>query len=276
MVWNKRAFIDTGLIVFLLLPLAGCASKSDLDYLRYDVEQLSTRFSKVDKDLGALRNETKEGMDKNIKGLQTDIESMRKGAADLQANLEAMKVDMQVVSGKLDDASLASKKPADELALLRDDMERRFAAAEERLGKLEKGLDEQKKIAVAATEKTPEALYQKGLDTFKNGDPQKARELLAKFIELYPSHELAANAHYWLGETYYGEKKYDQAVLEFQEVIKNFPGKEKVPAAMLKQGMAFKELGDVKSARYVYKKLIEGFPTADETKTAKGKLKELR
>jgi outer membrane murein-binding lipoprotein Lpp len=101
MVWKKRAFIDTGLIVFLLLPLAGCASKSDLDYLRYDVEQMGTRFSKVDKDLGALRNETKEGMEKNIKGLQTDMESIRKGAADLQANLEAMKVDMQVVSGKL-------------------------------------------------------------------------------------------------------------------------------------------------------------------------------
>jgi tol-pal system protein YbgF len=276
MVWKKRAFIDTGLIVFFLLPLAGCASKSDLDYLRYDVEQMGTRFSKVDKDLGALRNETKEGMEKNIKGLQTDMESIRKGAADLQANLEAMKVDMQVVSGKLDDASLAAKKPADELTLVRDDMERRFAAVEARMAKLEKGLEEQKKAAVAETEKTPEALYQKGLDTFKNGDLQKARELLAKFIELYPSHELAANAHYWLGETYYGEKKYDQAVLEFQEVIKNFPGKEKVPAAMLKQGMAFKELGDVKSARYLYKKLIEEFPAANETKTAKEKLKELK
>ena len=87
---------------------------------------------------------------------------------------------------------------------------------------------------------------------------------------------MAANAHYWLGETYYNEKKYDQAVLEFQEVIKKFPGKEKVPAAMLKQGMAFKEMGDAKSARYLFKKLIEQFPTADETKIAKEKLKDLK
>jgi len=210
---NVMRFINTRLSVIFLLALAGCASKNDLDYLRYDVEQMSTRFSKVEKDLGTLRSETKDGLEKNLKGLQTDMETIRKGAADLQANLEAMKVDMQVVSGKLDDAALAAKKPADELALLRDDMERRFAAVEERLGKLEKGFEEQKKATVAATEKTPETLYQKGLETFKNGDPQKAREFLAKFIELYPAHELAANAHYWLGETYYAEKKYDQAVL---------------------------------------------------------------
>jgi tol-pal system protein YbgF len=87
---------------------------------------------------------------------------------------------------------------------------------------------------------------------------------------------LAANAHYWLGETYYSEKKYDQAILEFQEVIKNFPGKEKVPAAMLKQAMAFKEMGDTKSARYLYKKLIEEFPAAAEAKSAKEKLKDLK
>lgn len=270
-------FAATGLAaVVFSFCLTGCASKSDLDYLRYDVEQLNTRFAKNEKELGSLRNETREGLEKNLKGLQADMETLRKGAADLQANIESMKVDMQVVSGKLDDAALAAKKPADEVALLRDDMERRFAALEGRMTTLEKGLEEQKKAAVAGTEKTPDLLYQKGLAAFKGGDPQKARELLAKFIELYPSHELAANAHYWLGETYYSEKNYDQAVLEFQEVIKNFPGKDKVPAAMLKQAMAFTELGDAKSARYLYNKLIEEFPAADEAKSAKEKLKGLK
>jgi tol-pal system protein YbgF len=99
---------------------------------------------------------------------------------------------------------------------------------------------------------------------------------LTKFIGLYPNHELAANAHYWLGETYYTEKTYDQAVLEFEKVIKNYPGKEKVPAAMLKQAMAFKGLGDVTSARYVLNKLLESYPHSEEAGLAKVKLKELK
>jgi len=221
-----------------------------------------------------LKSETREGVEKNLKGVQNDMETVRKGTADLQATVESLKVDMQVMAGKLDDMSLVAKKPVDEMALLKEDTNRRFATIEGRMEKLEKYLEEQK-LAAEARPENPDTLYQRGLETFKSGDTQKARELLTKFIELYPSHGMAANAHYWLGETYYSDKKYDQAILEFQEVIKTFPGKEKVPAAMLKQGMAFKELRDAKSARYLYKKLVEDFPASEEAKIAREKLKHL-
>jgi tol-pal system protein YbgF len=122
-------------------------------------------------------------------------------------------------------------------------------------------------------QQTPEFIYQQAYEAMKGGDVVHARELFTKFLELDPQHKLAANAHYWLGETYYTEKNFEQAVLEFQEVIKNFPDKEKVPAAMLKQGMAFKEMGDTKSATYIYKKLVDEFPKSEEAKVAKEKLR---
>ena len=175
---------------------------------------------------------------------------------------------------------LAAKKPSDDLALLKEDLDRRLTEFDGRVGKLEKTLDDlQKKSTEAAAkpaELSPEALYQQGIDTFKGGNPQKARESLSKFVTQYPNHELAANAHYWMGETYYTEKMYEQAILEFEKVIKNYPGKEKVPAAMLKQAMAFKELGDKPSAKYVLKKLVDQFPKSAEAGPAKTKLKELK
>jgi tol-pal system protein YbgF len=208
------------------------------------------------------------------------LDTVRKGTADLQATLDSARVDMQALTGKVDDVAIQAKKPAEDISLLKEDTDRRLTAFEERLLKVEKGVEElQKNIAdikTTATESTPEALYQKALDTFRAGDTQKARELFSKFLSLYPKHELAANAHYWIGETYYGQKNYDQAILEFQEVIKNFPDKEKAPSAMLKQALAFRALGDTKSARYVLKKLIEEHPLADEAKAAKEKLKEFK
>ncbi|GFE57036.1 tol-pal system protein YbgF [Geobacter sp. AOG1] len=260
-----------GLSLVTLLAVAGCASRGEMESLQRDTDELKTRVLQMDKDLGATRNEAREIVEK-AQGYQKDMEALRRGAADLQATLDSAKVDLQVLTGKVDDAALLAKKPADDLALVREDMERRFTAIEERLSKLEKGLSE----TIAREEASPDAIYQKGLATFKNGDPQKARELFTQFLQKFPKHDLAANVHYWLGETYYSEKNYDQAILEFQEVIKNFPGKEKVPAAMLKQAMAFRELGDVKSARYVFKKLIDDFPLADEAKPAREKLKELK
>jgi len=266
--------------IVLALALSACASRETVDNVQRDMDEMKTRMFKMEKDIGGMRSEAKEGIDKTIKDFQNEMDNLRKGGADLQATLDSAKVDMQVLTGKVDDVRLLAQKPAEDLALLKEDTDRRLTAMEERLLKLDKSFEElQKAVAEAKTremEQSPDALYQRGLDTLKGGDPQKAREYFTKFIELFPKHELTANARYWLGETYYHEKKYDQAILEFQEVIKNYPGKEKVPAAMLKQAMAFKELGDTKSARYVYKKLIEDSPHTDEARIAKEKLKELK
>ena len=255
--------------------LAGCASKSDLEYLRSDFEEVKTRLFQNEKKMDMLRSEAQTGIEKSLKGLQEEMDAVRRREADNQATIDSLKVDQQVLAGKLDDASLAAKKPMDDLALMKEDTNRRLTVLEGRMDKLEQALVEQKN-AVQAKPVTPEELYQKALDLFKGGDMQKARELFTGFIERYPSHAMVPNAHYWLGETYYNEKKYDQAILEFQEIIKNFPDKEKVPAAELKQGMAFKELGDVKSARYLFKKIIDAYPASEEAKIAQEKLKGLK
>jgi tol-pal system protein YbgF len=271
---------DLAFAAVLLLMLAGCASKGDMELMQRDMDELKTRLLTVEKEFGGLKSETKEGVEKTLRENQKDLEGIRKGAADLQATLESTRVDLQVLAGKVDDATLAAKKPGDDFALLKEDLDRRLTALDGRVGKLEKNLDDlQKKgmdTAAKPVELSPEALYQQGLDTFKGGNPQKSRELLSKFVDQYPNHELASNAHYWMGETYYTEKMYEQAVLEFEKVIKSYPGKEKVPAALLKQAMAFKELGDKPSARYVLKKLIEQFPKAPEAGLAKTKLKEIK
>lgn len=269
-----------GLAAVSLLLLAGCASKGDVEVMQHDLDELKTRYFTMEKDFNGLKSETREGMDKTLKEYQNEIELLRKGTADLQVSLDSAKVDMQVLAGKVDDATLQAKKPADDISLLKEDLDRRLTALEARVGNIEKNSeDQQKKMTEAAakqSELSPDVLYQQGLDSFKGGNTQRARELLTKFVEQHPNHELVANAHYWIGETYYTEKIYDQAILEFEKVIKNYPGKEKVPAAMLKQALAFKGLGDKKSARYVLGKLIENFPRSSEAGMAKTKLKEMK
>jgi tol-pal system protein YbgF len=265
----------------LLLPLAACASRSDVDSLQRDLDEFKSRLFTVEKGVTTVRSETREVTEKGLQEAQKELETLRRGTADLQAAMDTSKVDVQALAGKVDDLAQAGKKPVDDLALLKEDTVRRLTAVVERLHKLELGVDEtQKKLVelakVKETPPTPEGIYQQGQDAFKNGDTQKAREFFGRFMEQYPKHQLAVNARYWLGETYYAEKKFEPAILEYQQVIKEYPGKEKIPAAMLKQALAFHELGDNKSARYILKKLVEDFPLADETALAKEKLKELK
>lgn len=270
----------------LLLALFGCASQGELESVRRDSDEMKNRLFTMEKGLNEVRAEVREGVEKSLAGYRQSLESLqadmsgfqkemasiRKGGADLQATLESARVDMQLLTGKVDDVRILAQKPADDIALLKEDLTRRLASLEERMAKLEKGVDEQAKKA-AQLQQTPEYLYQKGYEAMKEGNLSKARELFSSFLERNPKHNLAANAQYWIGESYYSEKRFEDAVLEFENVIKNYPDKDKAPAAMLKQGMAFRELGDTKSANYIMKKLVEEHPKSDEAKIAREKYK---
>lgn len=261
------------------LLMSGCATRNDLSLVQRDMEDLKKRLFALEKDLSGVKVETKDGLEKNLLRFQRELDAARKGNADLQANLDTFRVDQQVLAGKVDDLAQAAKKPAEEMSLFREDSSRRLDGIEQKLQQQGAALDEVKKKLEEkekAAAQTPDSVYQAGRDAFAAGDTAKAREIFSRFLEQYPGNELSANATYWLGETYYKEKNYEQAIVTFQQVIKSFPKHEKVPAALLKQGMSFRELGDSKSARYVYKKLAEEFPQSEEAKLAKEKLKGLK
>lgn len=270
----KLAYSATvaGLLVTLL---SGCASRGAVDAVRRDVDETKTRIYSLEKDLSTAREGEKD--------LKEEFAALRKSDADLQASLDGARTEMQALAGKVDDFGVGTKKSADQLVRYREDVDRRIVAIEARIVKLQAAVDELNKklqegiqaAAVTDTSRT-DALYQKGLESFKAGDMPTARTQLTTFIDQQPQHELVSNARYWIGESFYSEKNYEQAILEFQEVIKQFPKKEKAPSAMLKQALAFKALQDVKSSRYVLGKLVQEYPKSEEAKRARVLLKELK
>jgi len=269
--------------LLFLLSLAGCASQSAFDNARNDIDSMKTRLFSIDRDLATIREESKVTVGAIEKDFRADVAAVRKMSADIQATIDTTKSEMQAMNGKLDDTANAAKKPAEDLARYREDADRRIIALEERILKqqvlldsLSKKMDESAKAKMVEAPSTPDSLYLKGLDSLKAGNVAAAREQFTRFLEQNPTHELAANAHYWIGETYYSEKNYEPAILSYQEVIKNYPGKEKVVAAMLKQAMSFNAIKDSKSAKFVLKKLIEGFPKSEEAGKARIMLKEIR
>jgi tol-pal system protein YbgF len=269
------------LMLTAIVGLAGCASQSALDSTRSDVETVKSRLYSVEKNLGGIRNESREGIDTIQKNFKSDVADVRRLSADIQASIDSTKTEMQSMNGKLDDMGISLKKPTEDLARYREDADKRIFSLEDRIIRLQTTLDElTKKVGelaqVKETPPTPDAVYMKGLDTFKAGDMPAAREIFTRFLEKYPQHDLAANAHYWIGETHYSEKNYEPAILSFQDVIKNYPANNKVPAAMLKQAMAFHAINDIKSAKYVLKKLGEVFPKSDEAIKAKELLREIK
>lgn len=257
--------------------IAGCASTGAVDAVRRESDETKTRIYTLEKELASAKEVEKS--------YQTDMAELRKADADLQANIDSFRSELQVMAGKIEDHGAAVSKPAADLSRYREDTDRRIVTLEDRIVKLQTALDELTKRQQAAPaeapqaavkETTPDAPYLKGLEAFKAGNMAAARTSLSQFVEKNPDHELVSNARYWIGETYYAEKNYEQAILEFQEVVKQYPKKEKAPAAMLKQALSFKALKDTKSAQYLLKRLNISYPKSEEAKRAKELLKEFK
>ena len=64
-------------------------------------------------------------------------------------------------------------------------------------------------------------------------------------MRLFPHHDYADNAQYWLGECFYDQQRYDQAAPEFRAVLTRWPTGNKAPDAMLKLGFSLIALGEV-------------------------------
>jgi tol-pal system protein YbgF len=99
--------------------------------------------------------------------------------------------------------------------------------------------------------------------------------MFTRFVKDYPKEGLTPNSYFWIGETYFSEKKYEDAILAYEDYLKKYPNHEKVKGAMLKQGYSFLELGDKKTGKVILETLIEKYPKSNEAELARKRLKDL-
>lgn len=100
---------------------------------------------------------------------------------------------------------------------------------------------------------------------FKDQDYPQAERALKEFIGKNGTHALAGNANYWLGETFYGRKDYQQSAFAFAEAFQKYPKSAKAPDSLYKLGLSLAQLNKTKEACTAFGRLTENFPNADAT-----------
>ena len=72
---------------------------------------------------------------------------------------------------------------------------------------------------------------------------------LQDFVRRYPDSGYAANAQYWLGNAYYAQRDYKNAIAAQEVVVSNYQDSPKAPDAMLNIASSYTELKDKKNAK---------------------------
>lgn len=110
----------------------------------------------------------------------------------------------------------------------------------------------------------PEQQYTSAFNLLRTNNYPAAQVALQDFIKKNPGHELAGNAQYWLGETFYVRGNYKQAAVSFLDGYRKYPKNAKAPDNLLKLGLTMGQLGKNKEACAAFGKLKSEYPRASD------------
>ncbi|RPJ71825.1 MAG: tol-pal system protein YbgF [Desulfobacteraceae bacterium] len=275
--------VSVGVLLALIagIGLSGCAT-------RRDVTTIDTRISEIE-----LRDaEERRRREEFARSREATEQALRQQAASTRAQIDEVREEVRALGGRIEEIQHALRQQGPPAGENGDRLKEKLTRLDEqnthiaqRLQRIEEHLKIEPPAApgsrikpeVSSAKAASEAeLYTKARQAFEKGDTATARKGFDEFLMNYPSSDNADNAQFWVGETFFQEKQYEKAILEYQKVIEKYPRGNKVPAALLKQGLAFLGLKDRVNSRLIFEEVVRKYPNTSEAKTAAEKLKELR
>ena len=192
----------------------------------------------------------------------------RTGLLDLSSQNEALKQEVDRLRGQVELLS-------NEVSNLQKRQKDLYVDLDARVKKLEP-----QKVVVdgkeASVEMAEQQSYDGALTLFKEGNYQKAAAGFADFLSRYPQSGYAPAAQYWLGNSYYAQRDYHNAITAQSAVVKNFPDSPKAADAMLNMASSYMELKDRASAKKTLEALIAKYPNSQAATNAKQRLTQMK
>jgi tol-pal system protein YbgF len=230
-------------VVGLALALStGCASQDDVRIVAADVKDARTQ-------LGAVLV-TQGGLLKQVAELEAELKEARTTTEQLQASVATTNSDLARLTQRLDAAEETLSRTGDAVTALAAPPPRPSPspappppepARDDRSG-------------------TPEKAFAAGLASFRVREYGQAILAFLDIVTKYPRHELAPTAQFWIGESYYLQRDYRQALLEFEKVVDWGSPNPKLADALVKTGLCYSRLRETARAEAAWRRAVREFP----------------
>lgn len=115
-------------------------------------------------------------------------------------------------------------------------------------------------------------MFALALAKLRGGDEGQAALEFTEFVAQFPGHPQAAAAQNYIGEAYYRQRDYRQAMGEFQKTVDGYTQAAQVSEALLKIGLCQRSLGDPARAKASWEQVVKQFPKSDAARQARSLL----
>ena len=224
-----------------------------------------------------------------MKELQTSVDQNNKNLIALVEKLTDQLNLLGATIPKLTDAVSASIRADNEKSA--GEMKTLVAGLKESLDQLNQGLNgrdgvraqvssvsqqlkEMRAAAAAEPLATPEDLMRTAYADVSGGNWNLAIGEFKEFLAKFPNHPRAGEAQYQIGEAYFKQKKWDEAITQYDIVLQKHPKDDTTVTALYKEGLAYKEIGQTEKANATLNRVVAEFPNSSEATLSKDKLAE--
>jgi tol-pal system protein YbgF len=231
------------------LALGGCAVAPEDDPVYIRMNDLDARVQRIER---VLTNQSLLELAQRLDALQADVRNIR-GEVELLQN--------ETQGGKTQSRNLYG------------DLEKRLAALET-LG----GVGAAPPLGgtpAPVAGGSEQATYDAGMAALRGGNYDKAVAAFREVVTNYPNGDLAANAQFWIGESYYTKGDLESAIVAYRKVLGDWPNARKAPDAMVKLGFSLSDIKRTGEARSTLEEVVRKYPGTNAAQLASDRLKRL-
>ncbi len=210
------------------------------------------------------------GQNQQVDLLQKELIQLKKEVSQLRTQQKEIKMNLMDISQRIDNLSKNVAKNSLEIEKLKTFQKPPSSTQVPKEGAERVTMPE-----------NPVDLYKRALDAYYKGKTEEARNYFQEFVRKYKNHELYDNALFWIGQTYYAEGKYEEAINAWNKLIEGCETGEivecnKYPMAMLKKAYAYMKMGNIEEAKNIFRDIIAKFPDSEEAELAQRKLEAIK
>jgi tol-pal system protein YbgF len=128
--------------------------------------------------------------------------------------------------------------------------------------------------APSAGSPTATQIYEASLQQLRGGSNTTARAGFRQLLAQYPQAPEAADALYFIGESFATESP-DSASAYYAQVVQRHPSSPRAAGALYKIGLLAESRKDTAGARTSYQRLVQQYPNSNEAALARDRMKAL-
>ena len=272
-----RTLATAGLSATLLLA-GGCATSSDMEKLQSQISDLQDQVAQLKRTASS-----KEEVQNVNSRIAEQTQTLLKSNATLVAKVGEIEEKMNNTQGTVEQTNYRIDRLVQQVTQAQHDVDDVKAQAAARAaaviqpGPPNPAGASMSEVTVAppATTENPLEVYQAAYRDYQRGNYDLAISGFRDFLSRNANSDLADNASYWVGESLFSQKKYREAIEEFDSVVTKYPKSDKVPGALLKKGYAYISLNEKAQGIVQLQYVLHEHPQSQEAALARQKLKQL-